>query len=54
MPPQLEVFFNPRGIAVIGASSDPSKLGYAVARNLIQGGYQGAIHLVNQEGGFRR
>jgi acyl-CoA synthetase (NDP forming) len=22
-------FFNPRGISVIGASSDPNKLGYA-------------------------
>ena len=49
-----DAFFNPRGVAVIGASSDPGKLGYAVARNLIQSGYQGAIHLVNQKGGLRR
>lgn len=44
-------FFNPRGVAVIGASSDPGKLGYAVARNLIEGGYRGAVHLVNPKGG---
>jgi len=51
MPQYLESFFNPRGVAVIGASSDPGKLGYAVARNLIDSGYPGAIHLVNQKGG---
>jgi acetyl coenzyme A synthetase (ADP forming)-like protein len=47
----LDPFFNPCGVVVIGASSDPGKLGYAVARNLIEGGYQGAIHLVNPKGG---
>ena len=47
----LDLFFNPRGIAVIGASSDHSKLGYAVARNLIQSGYNGEIQLVNPKGG---
>ncbi len=44
-------FFSPRGIAVIGASSHAEKLGYGVARNLIQSGYMGAIHLVNPKGG---
>jgi acetyltransferase len=47
----LEAFFNPRGVAIVGASSDTSKLGYAVARNLIQSGYRGAVHLVNPKGG---
>ena len=47
----LDLFFNPRGIAIIGASSDHSKLGYAVARNLIQSGYNGEIQLVNPKGG---
>ena len=44
-------FFQPNGIAVIGASSHPVKLGYGVACNLIQSGYVGAIHLVNPKGG---
>lgn len=44
-------FFHPRGIAVIGASHDPIKLGFGVARNLTQSGYPGAIHLVNPRGG---
>ena len=46
----LTSFFSPSGIAVIGASSHPEKLGYGVARNLIQSGYTGAIHLVNPKG----
>ena len=33
----LENFFNPRSIAVIGASSDPKKVGYALMSNLTQG-----------------
>ncbi len=47
----LEPFFTPKGIAVLGASADPGKLGYGVARNLIMGGYPGAVHLVNLRGG---
>jgi acetyltransferase len=47
----LDHFFNPSGIAIVGASSDPAKLGYGVARNLIQGGYPGVVHLVNPKGG---
>ena len=47
----LSGFFQPRGIAILGASGDPSKLGYAVTKNLIDSGYPGAIHLVNPKGG---
>ncbi len=47
----LNCFFAPRGIAVVGASSDPGKLGYAVARNLIHSGYPGAVRLINPRGG---
>jgi acetyltransferase len=35
----LDPFFTPRGVAVIGASADPKKLGYLVLDNLIRGGY---------------
>jgi acetyl coenzyme A synthetase (ADP forming)-like protein len=51
MPSSLLPFFSPRGVAIVGASADPTKLGYGVARNLIQSQYQGAIHLVNPKGG---
>ncbi|GAB4480819.1 MAG: acetate--CoA ligase [Anaerolineales bacterium] len=48
----MDAFFAPRAIAVLGASSSPEKLGYAVARNLIEGGFPGEVHLVNPRGGF--
>jgi acetyl coenzyme A synthetase (ADP forming)-like protein len=35
----LEAFFTPHSVAVIGASTHPEKLGYAVLDNLVNGGY---------------
>jgi len=49
--PSLAPFFAPRGVAVIGASQDPTKLGYGLARNLVQSNFQGAVHFVNPKGG---
>ncbi len=49
--PLERYFFNPQGIAVIGASSDPTKLSYGVVRNLITHGYRGLIYPVNPKGG---
>lgn len=47
----LSAFFSPKGVAVIGASHDYTKLGYGLARNLVQSNYQGAVHFVNPKGG---
>lgn len=47
----LEVFFRPRGVAIIGASSDPAKLGYQTARNIVDSGYPGEICFINPHGG---
>lgn len=44
-------FFQPKGVVVIGASTSAEKLGYGVARNLVQNGYRGAIHFVGQKPG---
>jgi acetyltransferase len=44
-------FFSPKGVAVIGASQDPTKLGYGLARNLVQSNFQGVVHFVNPKGG---
>ena len=38
-------------MAVVGASQDPTKLGYGLARNLVQSNYQGVVHFVNPKGG---
>ncbi len=45
----LDAFFRPRSVAVVGASRDPAKLGYAVVRNLVEGGYAafGKIYPIN-------
>jgi acetyltransferase len=45
--PDLAPFFAPVGVAVVGASATPGKLGYGVLHNLIRQGYRGAIHPVN-------
>jgi acetyltransferase len=44
----LDPFFNPRGVAIVGASSDPRKLGYGVVRNLVEYRYGGKVYPVNQ------
>ena len=51
LDPSLSPFFTPSGVAVVGASLDPNKLGYGLSRNLVQSGYRGAIHFVNIKGG---
>ncbi len=42
----LRPFFAPNGVAVIGASRDPTKISYGVMRNLIdpERGYRGPIY----------
>lgn len=47
--PRLDLapFFAPAGVAVVGASATPGKLGYGVLHNLIRQGYRGAVHPVN-------
>jgi acetyl coenzyme A synthetase (ADP forming)-like protein len=51
MNSHLISFLKPNGIAILGASTSPEKLGYGVARNLVQSGYRGAIHFVSQKSG---
>jgi acetate---CoA ligase (ADP-forming) len=45
--PTLKPFFAPTGVVVVGASTNPTKLGFGLARNLLQSRYRGAIHFVN-------
>jgi acetyltransferase len=43
----LESLFNPRTVAVIGASADPKKVGYAVLSNLMKFNFKGLLFPVN-------
>lgn len=42
-------FFDNRTVAVIGASNDPNKVGYAIAHNALS--FKGTLYLVNARGG---
>jgi acyl-CoA synthetase (NDP forming) len=43
----MDTLFNPRSVAVIGASEKPTKLGFHVMKSLTQGGFPGRITPVN-------
>jgi acetate---CoA ligase (ADP-forming) len=43
----LEAFFKPNAVAIIGASTTPGKLGYAVLANVIESGFKGDIYPIN-------
>ena len=43
----LSSLFNPKSIAVIGASKDPTKIGHVILKNLVEGGFSGQVFPVN-------
>lgn len=44
---QLEKFFNPTSIAVIGARNRSKTVGMTVFKNLLKGGYKGQLYAIN-------
>lgn len=50
-PSDLDALLRPRSVAVVGASSDPSKRGHQVIPALREAGYGGDVYLVNPKGG---
>jgi len=47
----LSRFFEPKSVAIIGASATPGKAGYVVIRNILANGYTDKLYLVNPKGG---
>ncbi|MBC7253871.1 MAG: CoA-binding protein [Actinobacteria bacterium] len=47
----VEALFNPRSMAVVGASSNPAKWGHIIPSNILRDGYRGRLYLVNPKGG---
>ena len=43
----ISFFFNPKSIAVIGASGTPGKVGYNVLKNIIESNYSGKLYPIN-------
>ncbi len=44
----LDYLFNPRSIAIIGATDKKEKVGYAIFKNIVEGGYKGKVFPVNK------
>ncbi|MES2910142.1 MAG: CoA-binding protein, partial [Pseudomonadota bacterium] len=44
----LHSLFFPESVALIGASSDPERIGGRVLRFMLEGGYQGTIYPINK------
>ncbi len=49
--PDIKYMFEPRGVAVIGASDNPRKIGHSIVANIVEGGYSGGLYPVNPRGG---
>src|SRR5262245_14148482 len=47
----LRPLLEPRGVAIVGASREPSSIGYRVLRAIQSANFRGAIHPVNRHGG---
>jgi len=47
----LDAVFAPRSVAIVGASEDATKWGGSVMRNLLDGGFEGALYPINPRGG---
>lgn len=44
---QLDYFFKPKSVAIIGASRDPKKIGHVIFRNFVEGKFPGKIFPIN-------
>ncbi len=47
MPSSLTPFFDAKGVAILGASTNPKKLSYGILENLVTYGYKGEVYPVN-------
>jgi len=43
----LDAFFEPKSVAIVGASSDPKKPGHTALKNLVSMGYRGKVFPIN-------
>ena len=47
MPTSLTPFFEPKSVAIIGASKNPAKLSNGIVKNMLSNGYKGKIFTIN-------
>ncbi len=48
---KLERLFDPRAVAIIGASREEGKIGHTLVSNIVECGYEGEVYPVNPKGG---
>jgi len=48
---KLKYLFNPQSIAIIGASSNSTKMGFRIVKNVVEKNFKGKLYLVNPKGG---
>ncbi len=49
--PDLEAVLAPRSVAIVGASGDVTRWGGSAVKNILAGGFDGAVYPVNPKGG---
>jgi acetyl coenzyme A synthetase (ADP forming)-like protein len=49
--PDIKYLFEPRTVAIIGASHNKEKIGHKILENILLGRYTGTVHPVNPKGG---
>jgi len=47
----LDTFFQPKSVAIVGASANTDKLGFIVLNNAVTSGYKGTLYPINPKGG---
>src|SRR3954447_19706388 len=47
----LDTFFEPKSVAIVGASASPDKLGHVVLKNAVDSGFKGKVFPINPKGG---
>ncbi|MBF0619163.1 MAG: CoA-binding protein, partial [Candidatus Omnitrophica bacterium] len=45
----LKKVFNPKSVAIVGASSEAGKVGYQILNNVVQNGFKGKIYPINKK-----
>ncbi len=48
---EIKYLFEPKSIAVIGASQNPEKIGYKIVQNIVSSQFRGNIYPINPKGG---
>lgn len=46
----LQGLFHPKSIAIVGVSHNPKKVGYLVAKNIMEQGFKGELYFINPSG----